>query len=70
MKIHVTQTFTITTEHEVDLANKPQYTIDTFLGVAIENQTHAACDALRGIQSDRFRVVSAGGTQGWKIEIK
>lgn len=72
MKIHVTSTYTLTTEHEVDLTGKStDYEIATILGLMIEHNTHAACDALRGIKSERFRVVGAYGTsEKSKMEIK
>ncbi len=72
MKIHVTQTYTLTTEHEVDLTNiKHEYDIETTIGLLSEHNTHAAIDALRGIKSDKFQVVLAGGNRDRpKYEIK
>lgn len=72
MKIHVTQTYTITTEHEVDLTGRiGEDSIQIALGLPAEYQTHAVCDALRSLSSDKFRVIEAGGTgKGSKTEIK
>lgn len=45
MKLHVTRTYTITTEHEVDLTNKTHdYVIATIVNLTAEHQCHEVID--------------------------
>lgn len=58
--VRVTRKYELTTEHEIDLTmiDRTDSALPMQVSLASEYNTLAACDALRAIKSDKFKVIT------------